>query len=60
MQVLLLMATALNSPFRPRQLSEAAVETLAMELRVRQQCIAEITEMIHVSDFCSISLKRIA
>ncbi|KAL6546352.1 Solanesyl diphosphate synthase 3, chloroplastic/mitochondrial [Orobanche minor] len=46
--VLLLMATALNVSV-PRQLSEAAVENLSMELRTRQQCIAEITEMIHVA-----------
>ncbi|KAL6561945.1 Solanesyl diphosphate synthase 3, chloroplastic/mitochondrial [Orobanche gracilis] len=46
--VLLLMATALNVSV-PRKLSEAAVENLSMELRTRQQCIAEITEMIHVA-----------
>ncbi|CAA0823731.1 Solanesyl diphosphate synthase 3-chloroplastic/mitochondrial [Striga hermonthica] len=46
--VLLLMATALNVPV-PRQLSEAAVDKLSTELRSRQQCIAEITEMIHVA-----------
>ncbi|GFP81179.1 solanesyl diphosphate synthase 3 chloroplastic/mitochondrial [Phtheirospermum japonicum] len=46
--VLLLMATALNVSV-PRQLPEAAIEKLSMELRTRQQCIAEITEMIHVA-----------
>nr|QHD44465.1 geranyl diphosphate synthase [Pogostemon cablin] len=46
--VLLLMATALNVPM-PRQPSVAAVDSLSMELRTRQQCIAEITEMIHVA-----------
>ncbi|KAI3455973.1 hypothetical protein Pfo_012636 [Paulownia fortunei] len=46
--VLLLMATALNVSM-PRQPPEAVVDTLSMELRSRQQCIAEITEMIHVA-----------
>ncbi|KAL3643678.1 Solanesyl diphosphate synthase 3, chloroplastic/mitochondrial [Castilleja foliolosa] len=46
--VLLLMATALNVSV-PRKLPEAAIEKLSMELRTRQQCIAEITEMIHVA-----------
>nr|QGV10848.1 geranyl diphosphate synthase 2 [Centranthera grandiflora] len=46
--VLLLMATALNVPL-PRQLPEAAVDNLSMELRSRQQCLAEIAEMIHVA-----------
>ncbi|KAG8385253.1 hypothetical protein BUALT_Bualt03G0022800 [Buddleja alternifolia] len=46
--VLLLMATALNVQM-PRQPPDAAVGTLSMELRSRQQCIAEITEMIHVA-----------
>ncbi|KAK6150105.1 hypothetical protein DH2020_017630 [Rehmannia glutinosa] len=46
--VLLLMATALNVSV-PRQLPVAAVDTLSVELRSRQQCIAEITEMIHVA-----------
>ncbi|XP_051125804.1 solanesyl diphosphate synthase 3, chloroplastic/mitochondrial isoform X2 [Andrographis paniculata] len=48
--VLLLMATALNVPMH-RSLSEtaAATDTLPAELRSRQQCIAEITEMIHVA-----------
>ena len=50
MQVLLLMATALDLPIQ-RQTSEAAVNALSSELRTRQQCIAEITEMIHVSDY---------
>ncbi|KAK6124062.1 hypothetical protein DH2020_042208 [Rehmannia glutinosa] len=47
-KVLLLMATALNVSV-PRQLPVAAVDTLSVELRSRQQCIAEITEMIHAS-----------
>ncbi|XP_047941610.1 solanesyl diphosphate synthase 3, chloroplastic/mitochondrial-like isoform X1 [Salvia hispanica] len=46
--VLLLMATALDLPIQ-RQTSEAAVNALSSELRTRQQCIAEITEMIHVA-----------
>ncbi|KAH6773501.1 geranyl diphosphate synthase 1 [Perilla frutescens var. hirtella] len=46
--VLLLMATALDVPIL-RQSHEAAVDTLSVELRSRQQCIAEITEMIHVA-----------
>ncbi|KAL8047529.1 hypothetical protein ABFX02_07G005600 [Erythranthe guttata] len=47
--VLLLMATALNLPMPRQQPHDAAVDNLATELRVRQQCIAEITEMIHVA-----------
>ncbi|XP_074269594.1 solanesyl diphosphate synthase 3, chloroplastic/mitochondrial [Silene latifolia] len=51
--VLLLMATALNMPLpmsSAERLSTArVVDTLATELRTRQQCIAEITEMIHVA-----------
>ncbi|CAL8148109.1 unnamed protein product [Prunus armeniaca] len=45
--VLLLMSTALNVtvPEPPTQLGEA----LSTELRARQQCIAEVTEMIHVA-----------
>ncbi|KAM1883376.1 hypothetical protein ACFX13_004749 [Malus domestica] len=45
--VLLLMSTALNItvPEPPTQLREA----LSTELRARQQCIAEVTEMIHVA-----------
>ncbi|KAB2601490.1 solanesyl diphosphate synthase 3 [Pyrus ussuriensis x Pyrus communis] len=45
--VLLLMSTALNItvPEPPAQLREA----LSTELRARQQCIAEVTEMIHVA-----------
>ncbi|XP_041990897.1 solanesyl diphosphate synthase 3, chloroplastic/mitochondrial-like isoform X1 [Salvia splendens] len=46
--VLLLMATALDLPIQ-RQTTEAAVNALSSELRTRQQCIAEITEMIHVA-----------
>lgn len=42
------MATAVDVPI-PRQIPEVAVNTLYTELRSRQQCIAEITEMIHVS-----------
>ena len=58
-QVLLLMSTALNItvPEPPTELQEA----LSTELRARQQCIAEVTEMIHVSciilnDFVAIAL----
>ncbi|XP_068321088.1 solanesyl diphosphate synthase 3, chloroplastic/mitochondrial-like isoform X1 [Pyrus communis] len=45
--VLLLMSTALNItvPEPPTELQEA----LSTELRARQQCIAEVTEMIHVA-----------
>ncbi|XP_073056144.1 solanesyl diphosphate synthase 3, chloroplastic/mitochondrial-like isoform X2 [Primulina eburnea] len=46
--VLLLMATALNIPM-PRPASDAAGDPLSLELRSRQRCIAEITEMIHVA-----------
>ncbi|XP_034709652.1 solanesyl diphosphate synthase 3, chloroplastic/mitochondrial-like [Vitis riparia] len=46
--VLLLMATALNVPL-PRPALAEVPETLSTELRTRQQCIAEITEMIHVA-----------
>ncbi|KAG9145208.1 hypothetical protein Leryth_008969 [Lithospermum erythrorhizon] len=46
--ILLLMATALNMPV-PRSPPDVAVGTLSTELRTRQQCIAEITEMIHVA-----------
>ena len=56
MQVLLLMGTALNMPVSissADRLSPAVpvvvVDNLEAELRRRQQCIAEITEMIHVS-----------
>ncbi|KAK9707004.1 hypothetical protein RND81_07G166900 [Saponaria officinalis] len=51
--VLLLMATALNMPVpmssAERSSNFGVVDTLATELRTRQQCIAEITEMIHVA-----------
>ena len=46
-QVLLLMATAIDAPIL-RPLPDTTVDTLPMELRTRQQCVAEITEMIHV------------
>ncbi|KAK1395890.1 Geranyl diphosphate synthase [Heracleum sosnowskyi] len=46
--VLLLMATALNLPISPPALDKG-VHMLSTELRTRQQCIAEITEMIHVA-----------
>ncbi|XP_019170249.1 PREDICTED: solanesyl diphosphate synthase 3, chloroplastic/mitochondrial [Ipomoea nil] len=46
--VVLLMATALNVPV-PRSPSEVAVDFSSKEVRTRQQCIAEITEMIHVA-----------
>uniref|UniRef100_A0A803MIP8 Geranyl diphosphate synthase n=1 Tax=Chenopodium quinoa TaxID=63459 RepID=A0A803MIP8_CHEQI len=52
-QVLLLMATALNMPVSVSsadRLSPASVvDNLETQLRRRQQCIAEITEMIHVA-----------
>ncbi|KAL9228165.1 hypothetical protein vseg_003775 [Gypsophila vaccaria] len=51
--VLLLMATALNMPVpilsSERLSTDRVGDTLATELRTRQQCIAEITEMIHVA-----------
>ena len=47
MQVLLLMGTALNMPISMS--STLVVDNLETELRRRHQCIAEITEMIHVS-----------
>ncbi|MCD9639694.1 Solanesyl diphosphate synthase 3, chloroplastic/mitochondrial [Datura stramonium] len=46
--VLLLMATALNAQI-PRSAPQVDVDSLSGDLRTRQQCIAEITEMIHVS-----------
>ena len=47
MQVLLLMSTALHVaiPEPPKALGD----TLTTNLRTRQQSIAEITEMVHVS-----------
>ncbi|KAL3520593.1 hypothetical protein ACH5RR_018742 [Cinchona calisaya] len=46
--VLLLMATAIDAPtLRPPP--HTAVNTSSMELRTRQQSVAEITEMIHVA-----------
>ncbi|KDP37498.1 hypothetical protein JCGZ_05937 [Jatropha curcas] len=46
--VLLLMATALNVHV-PEPTSNGVGDTLATDLRTRQQLIAEITEMIHVA-----------
>ncbi|KAG5590557.1 hypothetical protein H5410_041071 [Solanum commersonii] len=46
--VLLLMATALNVQI-PRSAPQVDVDSLSGDLRTRQQCIAEITEMIHVA-----------
>ncbi|KAJ4703094.1 Solanesyl diphosphate synthase [Melia azedarach] len=46
--VLLLMASALNVQV-PRPLCEGVGDALTTDLRRRQQCIAEITEMIHVA-----------
>ncbi|GLT76050.1 hypothetical protein SLA2020_477310 [Shorea laevis] len=46
--VLLLMATALNVHI-PEQPVSRVQDTVATDLRTRQQCIAEITEMIHVA-----------
>ncbi|XP_057519572.1 solanesyl-diphosphate synthase 1, mitochondrial-like isoform X1 [Amaranthus tricolor] len=45
--VLLLMGTALNMPISMS--STLVVDNLETELRRRHQCIAEITEMIHVA-----------
>ncbi|CAI9783460.1 unnamed protein product [Fraxinus pennsylvanica] len=49
--VLLLMATALNVPISIKP-AAATVDTLPTELRSRHQCLAEITEMIHVASLC--------
>ncbi|XP_042477452.1 solanesyl-diphosphate synthase 1, mitochondrial-like isoform X2 [Macadamia integrifolia] len=46
--VILLMATALNMPIT-KSASDGVIDTLSDELRKRQQCIAEITEMIYVA-----------
>ncbi|KAK6932158.1 Polyprenyl synthetase [Dillenia turbinata] len=46
--ILLLMATAVNNSI-PGSASHEVVDTLSTELRIRQQCIAEVTEMIHVA-----------
>ncbi|KAM3237085.1 Solanesyl diphosphate synthase 3, chloroplastic/mitochondrial [Capsicum annuum] len=46
--VLLLMATALNVQI-PRSAPQVDDDSLSGDLRTRQQCIAEITEMIHVA-----------
>ncbi|CAK9321228.1 unnamed protein product [Citrullus colocynthis] len=46
--VLLLMATALNVSI-PKPLPHLVGDNLTMDLRTRQQCVAEITEMIHVA-----------
>ncbi|MBA0724302.1 hypothetical protein Golax_021001 [Gossypium laxum] len=48
MQVLLLMGTALNVHI-PEPVGGGGGDTVATELRTRQQSIAEITEMIHVA-----------
>lgn len=50
LQVLLLMATALNLRV-PEALIGESTDIVSSELRVRQRGIAEITEMIHVSNF---------
>lgn len=47
LQVLLLMASSLSLHV-PENVAGAAFDSLSKELRTRQQCIAEITEMIHV------------
>lgn len=47
-QVLLLMASALKFPI-PESTDVGVFSILASKLRTRQQNIAEITEMIHVS-----------
>nr|QSL83313.1 solanesyl-diphosphate synthase cytoplasmic [Nigella sativa] len=46
--VLLLMASALNLD-TPKSAAGGIINSLPSELRMRQQCIAEITEMIHVA-----------
>ncbi|KAF8391018.1 hypothetical protein HHK36_023318 [Tetracentron sinense] len=46
--VLLLMASALNMSM-PESAPDSVSDTFTKELRARQQCIAEITEMIHVA-----------
>ncbi|XP_064988153.1 solanesyl-diphosphate synthase 1, mitochondrial isoform X2 [Musa acuminata AAA Group] len=46
--VLLLMASALNMPI-PEAAASGAYNNFSKDLRARQQCIAEITEMIHVA-----------
>ena len=53
MQVLLLMATALNVP-RHELPTDGVQETLTHKLRTRHQYIAEVTEMIHVSFLSSV------
>ncbi|KAF3629374.1 Solanesyl-diphosphate synthase 1, mitochondrial [Capsicum annuum] len=57
--VLLLMATALNVQI-PRSAPQVDDDSLSGDLRTRQQCIAEITEMIHVSilSLCSDMMTR--
>ncbi|RWR85838.1 solanesyl-diphosphate synthase 1, mitochondrial isoform X1 [Cinnamomum micranthum f. kanehirae] len=47
-EVLLLMASALNMPI-PESAAESVLHGMLKETRARQQCIAEITEMIHVA-----------
>ncbi|KAK1279462.1 hypothetical protein QJS04_geneDACA017699 [Acorus gramineus] len=47
-QDLLLMATALNM-HSSESTADGVINSLSKELRSRQQCIAEITEMIHVA-----------
>ncbi|KAE9597653.1 hypothetical protein Lal_00041583 [Lupinus albus] len=47
--VLLLMSTALNLPIPNASPPIELDDALATDLRSRQQCIAEITEMIHVA-----------
>jgi len=48
MQVLLLMASVLDVPI-PKTVVDVDFPSLLKEVRARQQSIAEITEMIHVS-----------
>lgn len=49
MQVLLLMASALNLNMPiPESAADSVLQGMLKETRARQQCIAEITEMIHV------------
>ena len=55
MQVLLHMASALNMPI-PWSAADNLFGSLSGDLRIRQQRIAEITEMIHVINHWNLSL----
>lgn len=49
MQIILLMSSALDMQIPKSPPSNELEGTLTTELRSKQRCIAEITEMIHVS-----------